>query len=391
MKRIRTWALIGLIVALIAFLVPWSAVADKIGMLVDITDGASGGFAHKLIAPAGSSITGGALTLSGGTISDGNDTEINRLSAAVKALSTAPMNGTVGASTPAAGAFTTLSASSTVSGNGFSAYLASPPAIGGTAPAAIAGTTGIFSGAVTGASFTSTRTAANQILKLYQGTGVSNYPVTFAVPATDIGGNATITFGKTLDFYAGTYTDGKYCTYTASGTVIACNSTPGTIGGTLGATTNVIPKANGTGTATLQASGITEDGTSVSIGALNLVSTGYIQGKIKIDSDANGEDNTTMAAAGMYGTLFIATGAGTWTLPTAVQGMSMCLMSSGSAADLILDVQGTDTMRLKGTEDSAGDGITNAAAKAAGDFVCVVAVANNKWSTMGMQGAWVAQ
>jgi hypothetical protein len=45
------------------------------------------------------------------------------------------INGTVGATTPAAGAFTTLSASSTVSGTGFSTYLASPPAIGGTTPA----------------------------------------------------------------------------------------------------------------------------------------------------------------------------------------------------------------------------------------------------------------
>jgi len=47
-----------------------------------------------------------------------------------------PINGTVGATTPAAGAFTTLSASSTVSGTGFSTYLASPPAIGGTTAAA---------------------------------------------------------------------------------------------------------------------------------------------------------------------------------------------------------------------------------------------------------------
>lgn len=44
-----------------------------------------------------------------------------------------PLNGTVGATTPSTGAFTTLSASSTVSGTGFSTYLASPPAIGGTA------------------------------------------------------------------------------------------------------------------------------------------------------------------------------------------------------------------------------------------------------------------
>ena len=43
---------------------------------------------------------------------------------------------TVGATTASTGAFTTLSASSTVSGTGFSTYLASPPAIGGTIPAA---------------------------------------------------------------------------------------------------------------------------------------------------------------------------------------------------------------------------------------------------------------
>jgi len=52
-----------------------------------------------------------------------------------------PHNGTVGATTPSTGSFTTLAASSTVSGTGFSTYLASPPAIGGTAPAAGAFTT----------------------------------------------------------------------------------------------------------------------------------------------------------------------------------------------------------------------------------------------------------
>ncbi len=52
------------------------------------------------------------------------------------------INGTtVGATTASTGAFTTLSATSTVSGTGFSTYLASPPAIGGTAAAAGAFTT----------------------------------------------------------------------------------------------------------------------------------------------------------------------------------------------------------------------------------------------------------
>lgn len=47
----------------------------------------------------------------------------------------------IGSTTASTGAFTTLSASSTVSGTGFSNYLASPPAIGGTTAAAITGTT----------------------------------------------------------------------------------------------------------------------------------------------------------------------------------------------------------------------------------------------------------
>lgn len=46
-----------------------------------------------------------------------------------------------GSFTGAGGSFTTLSASSTVSGAGFSAYLASPPSIGSTTAAAITGTT----------------------------------------------------------------------------------------------------------------------------------------------------------------------------------------------------------------------------------------------------------
>ena len=60
----------------------------------------------------------------------------------------------IGGSAPAAGAFTTLSASSTVSGSGFSTYLASPPAIGGSAPAAGAFTTLSATSTISGAGFT---------------------------------------------------------------------------------------------------------------------------------------------------------------------------------------------------------------------------------------------
>jgi hypothetical protein len=68
---------------------------------------------------------------------------------------TAP--GTIGSGTANTGAFTTLSASSTVSGTGFSTYLASPPAIGGTAAAAgtfttLSGTTSVTTPIVKSAS-----------------------------------------------------------------------------------------------------------------------------------------------------------------------------------------------------------------------------------------------
>ena len=55
----------------------------------------------------------------------------------------------IGATTADTGAFTTLAASSTVSGVGFSTYLASPPAIGGTAAAAVSATTLTTSSTVT--------------------------------------------------------------------------------------------------------------------------------------------------------------------------------------------------------------------------------------------------
>lgn len=55
----------------------------------------------------------------------------------------------IGASTPNTGAFTTLSASSTVSGTGFSTYLASPPSIGSTVASSGAFTTLRASGLIT--------------------------------------------------------------------------------------------------------------------------------------------------------------------------------------------------------------------------------------------------
>lgn len=67
-------------------------------------------------------------------------TASNTPTLAITSIGTGTINNiSVGATTAASGAFTTLSASSTVSGDGFTNYFASPPAIGGTVAGLITG------------------------------------------------------------------------------------------------------------------------------------------------------------------------------------------------------------------------------------------------------------
>ena len=135
-----------------------------------------------------------------------------------------PLNGTVGATTANTGAFTTLSASSTVSGTGFSTYLASPPAIGGTAPAA-----GTFTTAKAIA-------AATQDSVLLQGRagGTSSYvatitPTTLTASRTLTLPDSTATLGyvnappvgtKTSSYTLAVGDVGKYVQLGASGAIV---------------------------------------------------------------------------------------------------------------------------------------------------------------------------
>jgi hypothetical protein len=90
-----------------------------------ITSGDTGTVTNTMLA---GSIANAKLTNSSVTVGS--------TSIALGATSTTLDGVNIGATTAGTGAFTTLSASSTVSGTGFSTYLASPPAIGGTAAAA---------------------------------------------------------------------------------------------------------------------------------------------------------------------------------------------------------------------------------------------------------------
>lgn len=80
---------------------------------------------------------------------------LTQLSVVTALLTSGSINGTtVGATSASTGAFTSLSASSTVSGSGFSTYLASPPAIGGSSAGTGAFTTLTASSTVSGSGFT---------------------------------------------------------------------------------------------------------------------------------------------------------------------------------------------------------------------------------------------
>jgi len=82
--------------------------------------------------------TAGAVLVNGGVLGTPSSGTVTNLTG----TASININGTVGATTASTGAFTTLAASSTVSGTGFTTYFASPPALGTTAPAEVKVTVG---------------------------------------------------------------------------------------------------------------------------------------------------------------------------------------------------------------------------------------------------------
>jgi hypothetical protein len=91
-------------------------------------------------------------------------TNVANLNASSLSGATFASPGSIGSTTAGSGAFTTLSASSTVSGAGFTTYFASPPALGTTAPAEVKATTGWAANlALTDAATVAWNTATSQV------------------------------------------------------------------------------------------------------------------------------------------------------------------------------------------------------------------------------------
>lgn len=76
-----------------------------------------------------------------------------------------------------------------------------------------------------------------------------------------------------------------------------------------------------------------------------------------------------------------------YTLPGAALGETVCFYSLYARVVTIDPVDGTDTIYLNGSSVGAGDAIDSAGG--VGNLICLMAIDNTRWITLGQIGVWV--
>jgi hypothetical protein len=136
--------------------------------------------------------------------------------------------------------------------------------------------------------------------------------------------------------------------------------------------------------------------TDINFGSLNMATTGTILGATNVIVTTDGTESPT--AAQMYGTFFVAdhataTSDTDYTLPTAAAGMVACFYDNGGGAGgIIIDAAAGDEILLDGTGIGAAEAIDSpgvAGDGANGDFICIMAIDDTNWITLGRSGTWV--
>ena len=257
------------------------------------------------------------LSLSGTVTSSGNLTFGGTLD-----LSSPPAIGSTAAST---GAFTTLSASSTVSGTGFSTYLASPPAIGGTAAAAGTFTTLIGN---------STSQFGKSSVNYLQAVGAA----TTVAPALTVQSSSD----TNVDFSIKALGTGSVLLGSANGTAVSAADAGATIAwwqftGTTTSTGNLIARVGGGGTNT------------------SLISVAKGTGTIQF-ATANTATNVQMQVSNTASAVNYVQVTGSPTGATASQSASILFTGSDAAVSGTIIVKGTSSAS---TISFAGSGSAN--------------------------------
>ena len=128
--------------------------------------------------------------------------------------------------------------------------------------------------------------------------------------------------------------------------------------------------------------------------ALQLVTTGYVLGPIKIVAKSSDYTIGTDDANEAYGAIFINTGASTrtFTLPSAVAGMSCCIKNAQAVAQILrLDAGADDYIVMEtGARTSAAAEYYGSTADA-GAMLCVVAVDATDWHVTAKVGTWAQE
>lgn len=117
-----------------------------------------------------------------------------------------------------------------------------------------------------------------------------------------------------------------------------------------------------------------------------------LSGGVNIRTDTDGSHIVTAREARggvMIADNATATSDTDYTLPSAEEGMSACFYDFGGGnGGIDVDPQSGDTFVLDGTTLDAGDRITSPAAGDDGDFICILAISDATWVTLGMKGTW---
>ena len=351
---------------------------------------AGSGFMVNPMTTAGDIIYGGAS----GTptrLAIGTAPQFLGINAGVPAWSSLAIPGPIGGSTPNTGAFTTLSASSTVSGAGFSTYLASPPAIGGTAAAA-----GHFTSLAATLQFTSTLATGTAPFSIASTTVVPNLNVsqllgnTWAIPGT-IGSTTPNTGAFTNLSSSGAVSGSGFSAYLAS---------PPAIGGltpAAGTFTALVTNTSlsGTGVNNLFASPPAIGSTAPAAGTFTtLLATGIFDGKapVTITTTSSAPLGGTYNGGYTFNQNATPATAITYTLPVAAAGKQYCVANSDVAgtADtgaITLATSGTGQyIHYNGARSGSGGFIVSAGA--AGDKACVVGITAVDWEFYPQFGVW---